>query len=1073
MDAIPPAREAVLGRQRRLFRRLLRTVWDKSAFYREYYADHGIREEQLEELSPGDLPFVTKKILMENFDRAVTDTRLRKAAVERWLNDVRDPARLFQDEFIVMHGSGSSGTTGIFVYSRTDWNVMNGVMAARLPPPENSLAGRTRVAFYRMSHSHLASAVSAGRLAEQVFDVVIVSLLDPPERVIAQLERFQPHRLTGNSSGVALLADWALAGRLRIEPRRIFAIGDLMTPAAEARIRQAWRAPITNHYGASESLFLAIKEDEDEDMVIVDDLNILEILGDDDRPAGVGETGRVVVTNLYNYTLPILRYELGDHVVKGDVLASGFATIRSIQPGKAHDVLPIVLDDGRPGSLPAVAMTSFYAAGLERAQFVSIRPDQVRIDYVGSADADPEIRAEFSRILAMKEASRTMFEVRRVPFLAPDPRTGKVRLVVLEAVPPETPAATSIPAPPPVLARASAPSRAEIEGSIGARFERQVRRHAGRLAVKSGDRALTYDALNRAANRVAHTLLTRCGDRREPIGILLKPGIAAVTAILGVLKAGKFYVPLDSASPISRLAAIVGDTEPRLMLSDDAHLATAATLMEDHGQAVNIDALDPAVADADPRLTVAPDAYAYVLYTSGSTGQPKGVIQNHRNVLHQIGVHTRALSLGAQDRISLLHSHAFSASRLDIFGALLNGAGLCHFDVVSEGMARMAQWMSDEEITVLQWLPTGFRHFVGALTGPREFPRLRAIVLGSEPLLAGDVELHRRHFAAGCALLNRFGTTETGTIALQLVDESTRLESGTAPIGHPIDDTEILLLDESGNEAATGEAGEITVRSDYLSPGYWRRPELTRAAFESDLAGPGTLYRTGDRGYRLADGSLVHAGRKDSRTKVRGHRVEIGEIESALLTHPSVREAAVAVGGPETGGESLVAYMVARDGMRATGSALRAHLASRLPAQMVPSTFIWLDSLPLNPNGKLDRLALPGCIGTSADLGGELIGPRTPLENALALIWAQVLGVARVGVHDEFFDLGGHSLSAARILARVTRVFGFEVELRDFFDAPTVAGMAQIVSRERGQDVQEGLMSEDEHRRLLNEVGGG
>ena len=219
-SSIPARHEAVLGNQDRLFRILLRTVWQKSAFYREYYFDHGIREHQLAELSVSDLPFITKQILMENFDRVVTDTRLRKSQIERWLNDVRDPRQLFHGDFIVMHTSGSSGTIGIFVYSRTDWNVMNSIMAARLPQPENYPAGKTRVGFFRVAHGHFAGVTTAVHLPTPVYDTLIVSVLDPAKRVIGQLEHFQPHRMTGYSSSIAALAQWALEGTLRIAPQR-------------------------------------------------------------------------------------------------------------------------------------------------------------------------------------------------------------------------------------------------------------------------------------------------------------------------------------------------------------------------------------------------------------------------------------------------------------------------------------------------------------------------------------------------------------------------------------------------------------------------------------------------------------------------------------------------------------------------------------------------------------------------------------------------------------------------------------------------------------------------------------
>jgi phenylacetate-CoA ligase len=264
--------------QRRRFQELLHKVWAESAFYREYYASHGIRESDLSELTVGDLPFLTKRILMEQFDRAITDSRLKIGGLERWLDSVRDPRQMFHSDFVVMHSSGSSGVTGIFVYSRTDWQVMNGVMATRLPRPENYPYGKTRVGFYRAAHGHFAGIATALHLPKAVYDTLVVSFLDPIERVIEQLQTFCPHRLTGYSSSIALLAEQAIEGKLRIRPQRIFVSGDLLTEAMRQKIEQAWDAPITNLYGASESLFLAVQDSEDDEMTIMSDLNILEIL---------------------------------------------------------------------------------------------------------------------------------------------------------------------------------------------------------------------------------------------------------------------------------------------------------------------------------------------------------------------------------------------------------------------------------------------------------------------------------------------------------------------------------------------------------------------------------------------------------------------------------------------------------------------------------------------------------------------------------------------------------------------------------------------------------------------------
>lgn len=591
----------------------------------------------------------------------------------------------------------------------------------------------------------------------------------------------------------------------------------------------------------------------------------------------------------------------------------------------------------------------------------------------------------------------------------------------------------------------------EIEQSVAERFEQQVQQYPNQPAVTSRNHALTYDALNRAANRVALAILAQRGEENEPVGLLLEQSIPALVGILGVLKAGKFYVPLDPAYPQSRLAAMVADSQVALIVTNNSHMASATSLAEETRHIVNIDALDSNFPDRNPGLAISPDALAYLFYTSGSTGQPKGVVQNHRNVLHQIMTYTNGLHLSPDDRLTLLHSYGFSASRLDIFGALLNGAELVPFSVAQHGLANLARWLVAEKITLLHWVPTAFRHFVDTLTGMERFPHLRLIVLGSEPVSPRDVELYKKHFAPDCVLVNRFGTTETGNIRWSLIDKHTKISTAFVPVGYAIEDTEVLLIDETGKAVGTNDVGEIAVKSRYLSPGYWRQPDLTRAAFLPDPAQTDKkIYRTGDMGYVRPDGCLVYVGRKDFQAKIRGHRVEVGEIERALLEHPAVREAVVVALEDTPEDKRLAAYIVAREEVSPTNSVLRNFLEARLPTYMVPTAFVRLKAFPLTPSGKVDRRALPEPNKATSELDTPFAEPRTAIEKRLTQIWSDVLGIARVGIHDDFLDLGGHSLLASTIISRVSDAFEVELSFRDFFECPTVARLAEIISRHDG-----------------------
>jgi phenylacetate-CoA ligase len=425
-------REALLRDQERNFRELLQFVWERSPFYRDYYSSHGIQKKDLPHLTIRDLPFLSKQPLMEHFDAAVTDARLKRKELEQWIEENRDPCENFRNDFIVIHSSGSSGNIGIFVHDQIAWQIANSTMVGRLPKPENYPAGKTRVAFFCATHGHFGGVSTAMRMPKAIFDTLILSLLDPMEQVVERLNAFQPHRLDGYSSSISMLAELALEGKLCIRPQNVFVSGDKLTPSIEETIRQAWRAPIYDLYNTNESKYLAFRGPGHDEMMVMDDINLLEVLDENNRPVSPGEEGRVVLTNLYNHALPILRYELGDYVLLGKVRHdSPFTSIGEIR-GRAIDALPVVLSDGRSDTIHPLVLASFHARGLEKVQFVSRRADHIQIDYVGRNITDATVREEFQRILNLKDASRTTFEVRQVQHIPYDLQTGKLRLVIIE-----------------------------------------------------------------------------------------------------------------------------------------------------------------------------------------------------------------------------------------------------------------------------------------------------------------------------------------------------------------------------------------------------------------------------------------------------------------------------------------------------------------------------------------------------------------------------------------------------------------------------------------------------------------
>jgi acyl-coenzyme A synthetase/AMP-(fatty) acid ligase/acyl carrier protein len=387
----------------------------------------------------------------------------------------------------------------------------------------------------------------------------------------------------------------------------------------------------------------------------------------------------------------------------------------------------------------------------------------------------------------------------------------------------------------------------------------------------------------------------------------------------------------------------------------------------------------------------------------------------------------------------------------------LNGGAIFPLDLRTEASVKFADWIAREQITVYQSSPTAFRNLIGLAHESHDFSNLRLIRLDGESVYKSDVELYRGAFSSRCILVNSYSSTETGTISVYYIDKTSELSGTQAPAGYPVSGKEIFLLDSHGREVGTAGQGEVSVRSRFLAPGYWRRPELTAEKFLDDGTDGARSYRTGDFGQRAEPGCLELMGRKDFRVKIRNFSVDLGEIEGVLTTHPDVKHAAVIREHEVEPEPRIVAYIVPQNEAAPTASHLRRFVKERLPDYMIPSLFVFLGEITVLSSGKIDRRALPDPGRFRPNLDLPYCPPETVLERQLAEIWARVLSVEPIGIHDSFFDLGGHSLAATRIVSQIIRTLRVEIPPAILFGAPTVAQMALAISDHQCKKMHVGL----------------
>ncbi|MDX3187115.1 amino acid adenylation domain-containing protein [Streptomyces sp. MN03-5084-2B] len=584
------------------------------------------------------------------------------------------------------------------------------------------------------------------------------------------------------------------------------------------------------------------------------------------------------------------------------------------------------------------------------------------------------------------------------------------------------------------------PAREEAATTLVDLWQAQVATSADRIAVTCGDERVSYRELDARANRLAHALLARGIGPDRLVALLLPRSVDLVVAVLAVLKAGGAYLPLDPECAPGHLGHVLGDARPALVISPRAaETGVPCLALDDPGLATQ-----PQTA---PHREILPGQLAYVIYTSGSTGRAKGVLVSHANVTRLFASAAHRFRFGPDQVWTLYHSYAFDFSVWELWGALLHGGRLVVVPLDTARTPRdFRRLLADERVTTVCQTPSAFLHLIADEAGAAHSPALRTVIFGGEALEPRRLaDWYGRRSGAGPLLVNMYGITETTVhVTYRELGEDAVTHDGS-PIGVPLPDLRVFVLDRGLRPVPAGVPGELYVAGPGLARGYLGRAGLTAGRFVACPSGDGErMYRTGDVARWSHAGELEFVGRADSQLKVSGFRIEPGEVESVLAGHPAVGEVAAGAARDQRGGTQLTAYVVPAAGAALDVDELRAWARTQLPAYLVPSAFLVLRDLPLTPNGKLDRRALPGPVFS----GGRGRRPGTTAEAKLCALFADVLGVERVSPDDGFFALGGHSLLAARLVGRIHADFGVALSVRAVFEEPTVAKLLAAIERE-------------------------
>ncbi|WP_434133787.1 non-ribosomal peptide synthetase [Sporomusa sphaeroides] len=576
-------------------------------------------------------------------------------------------------------------------------------------------------------------------------------------------------------------------------------------------------------------------------------------------------------------------------------------------------------------------------------------------------------------------------------------------------------------------------------------FQNQLKKNSNKSALVFEGAELTYGQLDSYSNRISH-LINHAYNKEKMIALLLSNPVSQICAMLGALKSGLCFIPLDPAYPVETIENIINDSGAKVILTEAEQLPIIRKSGNPHMTVLDID--DAESYSLDPiKLPLSQDDYSYIFYTSGSMGKPKGVVHDHRNLLHLIAIYSSDLQIEECDRFSYLYSYSFSAGLKDVFAALACGATLFPYVIKNKGIKRLVDHLRENRISIYHSVPTVFRHLCSEFSEENcLLPDLRIVSLGSEAVTPKDFELYSKHFSDHCRMHIEYGITEAGVISQYFLDKSTHLQTRMIPVGYPVYGKEINLVDEQEKSVKPYEVGEIIVNSPYIAKGYWEKGELLPFPIKhSNNEFEIRVFKTGDLGIRYSDGCLEHLGRKDNQIKILGHKVNIRELENYLNGMELISEAVVIPKKNKLEDSSLVGFIVFKNSTEPNPLAIvKEELWRKFPEYMIPSHLIEVEQIPKLPNGKRDQQKLLSVIEKYYEAGKQNYSDNI-IEQAISLIYADILDTRNFGVNDNIFELGGDSMAASKVCSIIEDLFQIDFPVSYIFASPSVAALSQCI----------------------------